>query len=121
MREKHKTLTLYLDSRRVAELMYQDGVLALRELESIHSKPTMSDSNEELLRLIKKHPILMMDNFLAALRKTKQNRIYFSLIYTGVFQLYTYYISYIINCLVCIHCPKHYNKSTLSYHYKLDR
>lgn len=83
MREHYKTTVMFLDSKSIVPLMYQEATLTLTEAELICSKPTMSEANRKLLQFVTRKPIAMLESFLASLRRTQQNHVYALLVFKG--------------------------------------
>ena len=83
IRTHYKTVVMFLDSRRVAANMYQDGALTMNEMDSVRLKQTLGDSNERLLQLITERPVVRFNSFLTALRDTDQEHVYSTLLYKG--------------------------------------
>ena len=83
IRIHYKTVVMFLDSRRVAANMYQDGAITMNEMDSVRLEQTLGDSNEKLLHLVTERPVVMMNSFLTALRDTNQDHVYSTILYKG--------------------------------------
>ena len=73
----HKYLSEKLDAGKIAEQLFQEGVLNTRELEDIHSvaeQPTRAA--EVLLDLVLRETEDFYDRFLDSLLKTEQHHIH---------------------------------------------
>ena len=91
IQEKFDSLMTNLNSKSLLNILCEKKVISLSERNDLMAQ-TLHEANQRILIILSGLPMTTFQQFLNALKKTKQNDIYFCLVDPGWYKWNKYYI-----------------------------